>query len=461
MTTFSHLDESTPESAWIRAGVLDLPLLATDTFAGGGTIVVLAAHPDDEALGAVALLSRARDWDCDVSVVLFTAGEGSHPNSPTHTRAQLRDIRLDEFDTALSALNPSVTSRVLNLPDGALPECSDQVFDEIMREIAEVRGPVTIVSPYSADGHGDHEAVGAAALEAGRLSRALVLEYPIWYWHWASPEDSRWRTWRFLPDPGDRARHQALDCYRSQTLPLSEHVGDEAILGAAQLEHHDRSGDTFAVTDFSSWSAAVNDATTASAVFDNVHADRVDPWSVQDSEYEIAKRDTLLAHLPQRPYSHIVEIGCSIGALSRELARRSRRVTAIDASREALKNAEYLNSTTTAAGLSFIHATVPFEWPEGRFDAVVLSETGFYLSRAQLERTLERINATTTRSFVLVLCHWKGEIRDWPLDADEVHEVALGFWPHHSTVVHLDAEYRLDIAIVTKTGPLAETGAER
>lgn len=470
MRPFSHLDESTPEDAWVRAGALDLPHLATATFGTGGAVVVLAAHPDDEALGTQALLAHARGWDATVSVLLFTAGEGSHPHSPTHTRDQLKNRRLDEFDTALSALNTAVTSRVLDLPDGELSEHADRVLDEIMAEIAEVSGPVTIVSPYSADGHGDHEALGAAALEAGRRARSLVLEYPIWYWHWASPEDPRWRAWRFLPDPDGLDRQAVLDCYRSQILPLSDRAGDEAILGADQLKHHSRGGDTFAVTDFSDPDQTdsdttrageeSNDATTASAVFDGVHTDSADPWSVRDSDYEIAKRNTLLSHLPQRHYSHILEIGCSIGALSHELAQRSQQVTAVDASREALRSAERLHPSDPTV-LRYVHATVPFDWPEGRFDCVVLSETGFYLSRPQLLRTLERIDASTTRSFVFVLCHWRGEIRDWPLDAEEVHSLCLSFWPDPRVEFHTEAEYRLDIITVTKPDPAVGLCDER
>ncbi|WP_350270463.1 PIG-L family deacetylase [Brevibacterium sp. CBA3109] len=457
--TFSHLDDSTTEDAWVRAGALSLRHLSAGDFAEGGTVLVLSAHPDDEAFGAASLLSRTHDWACDVTLLLFTAGEKSHPHSPTHTHERLKQVRLQEFDAALALLNPSVSSRFLEFEDGTLADRRDQVLQEILAELSAAHGPITIVAPYSGDGHADHETLGEAAVAAGREYRARVLEYPIWYWHWANPADSTWRSWSFLPDPEGLDKQEVIECYISQTQSLSQQSGDEAILSPAQLAHLDRGGDTFKVTNFTGTGFSteepgvaeepgVNDAHTASRVFDDVHIDRSDPWAVRDSEYEITKRATLLAHLPRISFSHTLEIGCSIGVLSEELAGLSERVTAVDASRQALNIAARLRSG--ASGVSYVRATVPFEWPEGRFDCVVLSETGFYLSRTQLQQTLQRIDQSTTDTFVLVLCHWTGEILDWPLNADEVHERCLSFWPHHRVEFHAEAKYRLDILTVTK-----------
>ncbi|GAA1847245.1 hypothetical protein GCM10009813_06650 [Brevibacterium marinum] len=450
----------------MQAGVLDLPVVPDGTVTEGGSIIVLAAHPDDEALGAAALLSRADEWNCQVTVLLFSAGENSHPDSPTHSREQLKSMRIKEFDRALSTLSEAHSSRFLALPDGQLPEYTDQIQDAIRQEITRSLGPVTLIAPYSQDGHCDHEAVGASALDVGRSSHAVVLEYPIWFWHWAAPTDPRWHSWKVLPDPRDLDRKALLACYQSQTRPLSDHCGDEAILTSAHLEHFARGRDTFVITNFRSGSTdtgedgkglAINDACTASTVFDDVHQTRTDPWTVWESKYEIAKRETLVTHLPSRSFSHILEIGCSVGALTRDLVDCGTKVTAVDASCEALKTAQRLQLRVPTK-VEFVHATVPFTWPEGHFDCVVLSETGFYLTRSQLQRTLERIDGSTPSRFVLVLCHWKGEIRDWPLNADEVHDVCLSHWTRYRTEFHTDAEYRLDIVTVDKD---AEAQPER
>src|SRR5690606_9602380 len=190
--------------------------------------------------------------------LLFSAGEKSHPESPTYTGDQLKSIRLEEFDRALSTFDKAHSSRFLDLPDGQLPEYSSQIRDVIRQEIARSHGPVTLVAPYSRDGHCDHEAVGAAALDIGRSHHAVVLEYPIWFWHWAAPTDPRWQAWAVLPDPQGLDRNALLACYPSQTEALSDQHGDEAILTSAHLEHFIRSHDTFVITDFRSGEASAS-----------------------------------------------------------------------------------------------------------------------------------------------------------------------------------------------------------
>ncbi|WP_025776673.1 bifunctional PIG-L family deacetylase/class I SAM-dependent methyltransferase [Brevibacterium sp. VCM10] len=457
---FDHRDPGTPEASWREAGVQDLPALGVEAMPAGATFIILAAHPDDEALGAPGLLARLRRSAHRVVVQLFTAGEQSHPGSPTHSTKELREIRLREFNAALDLFDHGCLSRrFVGLPDGQLSAFNQRIVDEIGAEVDQHQGPVVLVSPYSRDGHSDHEAIGAAALQLGRDRHTTVLEYPIWYWHWADPSDEEWRSWSFLPDPANFDRQAVFDCYPSQVSALSDQPGDEAIVGPAHLDHFRRGGDTFAVSDFRAAATPVScgggssqtlhDASAASAVFDEVHVQRCDPWQVWSSEYEIAKRRNLLTHLPAVPYAHILEIGCSVGALTHELAGIGAQVTAVDASSQALRIARRRGAAPSSA-INFVHATIPFEWPQGTFDCVVLSETGFYLSRSQLFDTLEKIDGSTTVRFILVLCHWRGEIDDWPLDADEVHRICLGAWPRHRVEHRYQGDYRLDIITIDK-----------
>lgn len=453
--TFTHLDETTPEDAWAEAGVAELPRFAPDTLPGG-SVVVLLAHPDDEALGCPGLLTRLGAEGREVDVLLCTAGENSHPQSPTHTPAQLREIRLAEFDSALTGLGGSITARYLDLGDGGLPARYEEILAEVDAAVSALPAPVTIVAPYSRDGHGDHETLGRAALEVGRRRSATVLEFPIWYWHWADPADRAWREWGFLPDPAGLDRQALWAHYPSQIRPLSDRPGDEAILPAEFLAHFARGGDTFAVTRFGSADdhtgtgqvRETNDARTAEAVFDRVHTERPDPWEVRTSAYEIAKRRALIAALPEGRFDHILEIGCSIGELSRALAEVADHVTAVDASSAALAEARRRHS---GHGIDFVHGTLPDDWPAGRFDAVVLAETGYYLTPVQLEQTLDRIAESTRDDFILVLCHWTGEIEDWPLDAAQVHAICLGRWPDALRLHHDVGDYRLDVLHVSRT----------
>ena len=64
---------------------------------------------------------------------------------------------------------------------------------------------------------------------------------------------------------------------------------------------------------------------------------------------------------------------------------------------------------------------IPEEWPEGRFDLVVLSEVGYFLSPRDLDRVLERIRACLGSRGVVLACHWRHPIHGWVMDAEAVH----------------------------------------
>ena len=84
-TPFTHDGPGTPAETWRDHpswGRVPELGLAND----GQTctrLVVVAAHPDDESLGTGGLIAAAHDAGLAVYVVLLTAGEGSHPDSPT------------------------------------------------------------------------------------------------------------------------------------------------------------------------------------------------------------------------------------------------------------------------------------------------------------------------------------------------------------------------------------------
>src|SRR5699024_2032566 len=111
--SFHHLDTTTPEQSWIDSGIGRLDKLDKNTLRELGSIIILAAHPDDEALGCAGLLKTAENTGTLSSVVLFTAGEGSHPDSPTYTPEQLAELRNKEFDNTLNYLNADAVTRRL------------------------------------------------------------------------------------------------------------------------------------------------------------------------------------------------------------------------------------------------------------------------------------------------------------------------------------------------------------
>ena len=431
--SFTHQDAGTSEGSWAASGLAALPELPLDAGElAGQAFIVLAAHPDDESLGAGGLMARLRRLGARVTVLLCTAGEASHPDSPTTTPKQLTDVRLQEFGGALTHLLADPDWRFLALPDGKLAEHRAEVQEALQHAIADVTAgsgvpaeQITLVAPYRHDGHTDHDTLGSTAAEAAGAGGHGLLEYPIWYWLWADAADHSWHTWLRLPlDPAERqAKAAAMASHSSQVRPLSGQPGDEVLLPPAFLAHFERPFETFEwQRPTASGSSGAYAAADAEDVFDAVHTGNDDPWQYTTSWYEHRKRTLTLAALPGLNYTAGLEVGCSIGTLSVELAQRCGSFLAVDASSAALAHAARRLEHIPAARTG--HLTVPQDWPDGRFDLIVVSEVGYYLAPGELAELFERVEAALLPGGTLALCHWRHPISGWELDGDSVHAAA-------------------------------------
>jgi LmbE family N-acetylglucosaminyl deacetylase len=207
--------------AWPALGAL--PAL---DLAGSGPPLIVAPHPDDEILGVAGLMAMLGAAD----LVAVTDGEASHPDSTVHTRAELAAIRRDETREALDRLGVGASAvHRLGQPDGGIDEAAVTVA---------LAGHLTpgrwCLATWRADGHPDHEAVGRAAAAACAATGAVLLEYPIWAWHWAGPGDDRvpWQRARRidLTPAAMAAKAAAIEAFPSQIRPLGPAEADAAIL---------------------------------------------------------------------------------------------------------------------------------------------------------------------------------------------------------------------------------------
>ena len=83
--------------------------------------------------------------------------------------------------------------------------------------------------------------------------------------------------------------------------------------------------------------------TMAAAYFETLYAGNTDPWDFETSEYEHAKYAATIAALGPRRFGRTLEVGCSIGVLTRRLAGVTDDLIAIDISERALSAAERRN----------------------------------------------------------------------------------------------------------------------
>lgn len=433
---FHHLQDGCPEQEWVSDGRwADLRRLTVTAGRGIRRLVLLAAHPDDETLGAGGLLGSCARAGIPIDVLIASDGEASHPDSPTHSPADLARLRRVEVAAAVSTLAPAADVQYLALPDGALSDRTVAVAQSLRRCVADVGVGAIIAAPWRHDGHPDHDALGLTAALVAEETGALLLEYPIWWWHRGSPIHTPWPDLVLLDlAPDDRAaKRQALRAHTTQVQPLSDAAGDEVLLSAGMLAHFERPFETF-----------IDVAGAAhEEIFERLHTREIDPWRVRSSDYERCKRELTMSMLPVTRFARAYEPGCSVGELSAALAVRCDALISQDLSRTAVQAARVRLASWSHVDVR--QGALPGDWPEGDFDLVVLSEVGYFLSATELGEVLRRTRMTLRPNGYVVLCHWARAIDGWELDGQAVHALAAELLDLPVQGRHVDAELLLEV----------------
>lgn len=449
MVTFDSAAGGTLASVWRRDPRLSsAPAL---NLAAVKRLVVVAAHPDDETLGAGGLIATGAGLGIDVTVVVVTDGAASHPGSVTHDRHRLVSIRSDEVRRAVAALAPDARIVELGFADGGTRESRPDVSSRL-REIF-VGVPVTgtlLVAPWRGDGHRDHRVVGEVCAELAEHLGVALAEYPIWFWHWSTPsgDETPWKKFRVvaLDQPARVAKALALRSFASQVSPLSTNAGDEALLTPRFLEHFDQPTELF----------FVEPTTLPAEYFDDLYERHDDPWGFATRWYERRKRAITMAALPEERYASVLEIGCSLGLLTLDLAERADRLLAVDISDAAVSRAR--ERVTKHPNVTVEQRNVAESYPNDRYDLVVLSEVGYYLDPPALEALLAEVADSVTVEGTVVLCHWRHPVSDYPLSGDEVH-AAMGMQSKLIRISHHEEkDFILDVYSLDPRSVAERTG---
>ena len=178
--------------------------------------------------------------------------------------------------------------------------------------------------------------------------------------------------------------------------------------------------------------------------FETLYAEKADPWDFRTSPYEQRKYAATLAALSRPSYARALEVGCSIGVLTRLLAGRCDRLLSVDTSARALAEAE--RDCADLDHVMFRLAGLPEEFPDGTFDLIMLSEVLYYMSRTDLVSVATQCEKALVPEGEIVLCHWLGET-NYPLTGDEAAEDFISaLTPRFRTVKQWrEPEYRLDL----------------
>ncbi|MDQ3549374.1 MAG: nodulation S family protein [Chloroflexota bacterium] len=181
--------------------------------------------------------------------------------------------------------------------------------------------------------------------------------------------------------------------------------------------------------------------------FARVYAESDDPWGFATRPYEARKYAATLNALPHARYRSGFEIGCSIGVLTEQLAGRCERLRAVDVAERALEQARA--RCQHLSHVSFARMAVPDEFPDERFDLILVSEVGYYWGWNGLATAQRLIIEHLEPRGHLLLVHWTPFVDDYPLTGDQVHQAFIDGATAGNGLRHLVSRrqetYRLDL----------------
>ena len=212
-----------------------LPGSGLAVLGGVTSAVFVAAHPDDEVLGAGGLMSMLAASRARLRLVAVTDGERSHQGHSSP--AVLARRRTAETAAALRALGAGATEVIrLGLPDTRLAAREDDLAAALAPLVS---GFDLCLAPWDGDLHPDHEAASRAAR---RSAVGAFYCFPVWMWHWASPGDPRvpWDRALRIPLPPHTAMRKrvAITRFASQTEDRGHGLGP--VLAPGMIAHFTR-----------------------------------------------------------------------------------------------------------------------------------------------------------------------------------------------------------------------------
>lgn len=174
-----------------------------------------------------------------------------------------------------------------------------------------------------------------------------------------------------------------------------------------------------------------------------------DPWQIGAGFYERRKREIVLACLPRQRFRSAFEPGCGTGELTLPLAERCDRLLAADLVPRAVQLArQRLGSSADKAGGSGVELRqlgLP-DWPsERRFDLVVLSELGYYVSPSDWRNAIGRMAETLLEPWTVLACHWMRPFAERLQSTDEIHAAIGERLPGRRLLLLQDADFRLEV----------------
>ncbi len=160
-----------------------------------------------------------------------------------------------------------------------------------------------------------------------------------------------------------------------------------------------------------------------SSFFDETYRGSSDPWGYTSSFYETSKFRTTIRALPKVRFKNAFEIGCAIGVLTQELAKKCDKLLSVDYSEVGLEEAR--KRCRDLPQVRFERMQIPQQFPAEQFDLIVFSEVGYYLTLADLQKTQEKIIDRLLPGGFLLMVHYRFPVDSFILNGNIVHDTFI------------------------------------
>ncbi|MGC1630655.1 MAG: bifunctional PIG-L family deacetylase/class I SAM-dependent methyltransferase [Gelidibacter sp.] len=406
------------------------PLLAIEQLnAQIASSLILAPHPDDEALGCGGMITYLRQQNVPVWICFMTSGGASHPNSKKYTQDKLMQLREYEALESCKILGVEQSNIIfLREPDSQLNKLSDQKIVEVGVEISHliVGNDITsIFLPWRRDVHPDHETTYRIGIKAVRqVSREVqIIEYPIWMWHhfrcenW--PVQGEMELFRLNVEAVLEIKRASINAHQSQTTGLIDDDANGFMLKEELLRPF--------LTPFEYFFIDPNQKsnTLNKDYFDRLYASNPDPWNFDGSDYENSKFQKIDSFLNNRQYKNALELGCSIGIQTRLLALHCQNLLAVDISGDAIQKAK--DKCRHLHNVQFQALDIITDFPKGFFDFITMCELGYFFNKEDLKIVFQNITDGLSLNGHFLMVHWTSYVREFPLTGKQVHQFFMEF----------------------------------
>lgn len=409
--------------------LMDAPLFAPEQLKKQlGNSLILAPHPDDEALGCGGLIQYLLEQNTGVHLCFVTSGDASHRNSKKYPPIELGKLRENEARNACEILGIKSSNIIfLRQPDSRLKDLKQKQRLEVIKQLADILMEFEISSlllPWRRDPHPDHRAsfdFGKKAVEicGGQIQ---LVEYPIWLWKNSSSEDwplkNEVEMFRLDISPKMEKKKRAIYAHVSQTSWLIDDDPEGFILTDDLLSPF---LDPF---EFYFFNKEEKLKSLSKSYFDALYSHNPDPWNFRTSEYEQRKYGTINNYLENRKYNSGLELGCSIGEHTAHLASHCGSLLAVDISERAIATAKEENNLPN---VHYKNVDIIQEFPKGPFDFISMCEIGYYFDRENLISIFRNISENLNENGHFLMVHWTSYVREYPLNGKLVHQIFREF----------------------------------